>query len=175
MSFPIIMHVGPDSLPEIQQIGRQTFYETFCDTNDEAELQKYLDQSFHTEKLIAELNHPCSQFYLARINGDVAGYLKLNTGDAQTEFQQENELEIERIYVRKPWWGKAVGQALMDFSLKVAAEKQVSAVWLGVWEHNHRAIRFYEKNGFEVFDKHIFRIGDKLQTDLLMRLLPEPR
>lgn len=40
---------------------------------------------------------------------------------------------------------------------------------LGVWEHNHRALRFYEKNGFIAFGTHIFQLGNDQQTDILMK------
>lgn len=164
-----IERIGPDHLDQLQQVARQTFDETFRDTNTRENLDKYLERSFNTPKLLKELNHPCSWFYLASINRDVVGYLKVNTCDAQTEQQPEGAFEIERIYVVKAWWGKAVGQALLDLSLKIAAEMKSTYVWLGVWEKNHRAIRFYQKNGFEVFDTHVFRIGDETQTDYLMK------
>ena len=43
-------------------------------------------------------------------------------------------------------------------------------IWLGVWQENPKAIQFYTKNGFEVFDQHVFKLGDEEQTDFLMRL-----
>ena len=42
-------------------------------------------------------------------------------------------------------------------------------IWLGVWEENPRATRFYQKNGFVAFGKHIFKLGDDEQTDILMK------
>ncbi|MNF16430.1 Protease synthase and sporulation negative regulatory protein PAI 1 [compost metagenome] len=53
--------------------------------------------------------------------------------------------------------------------MEVAVQEQVLYIWLGVWEENKRALRFYEKNGFTVFDKHIFRLGNDEQTDLMMK------
>ncbi|MNE89030.1 Protease synthase and sporulation negative regulatory protein PAI 1 [compost metagenome] len=76
---------------------------------------------------------------------------------------------MERIYVLQEFLGKKVGQLLIDKALEVAALQNVKFVWLGVWEENYRAIRFYEKNGFIIFDKHIFRLGNDEQTDLMMR------
>ncbi len=166
---PSIISIGPEHLQELRLVARQTFYETFCDTNTRENLNKYLESSFNTTKLLKELNHPCSRFYLASINGNVVGYLKVNTCDAQTETQPKGSFEIERIYVVKAWWGKNVGQALLDLAMQVAAELKSSYVWLGVWEKNYRAVRFYEKNGFEVFDTHVFHIGDESQTDFLMK------
>ena len=165
-----IIPATPDDVSTLAAIGRQTFYETFCDTNTEENLERYLERNFNPDRVAEELTHPGSLFFMARIDGQVAGYLKVNTGDAQTEPQDSNAFEIERIYVKKTWYGKQVGQKLMDHALHLAREKQSTYVWLGVWEKNHRAIRFYKKYGFEVFDTHVFRIGNDAQTDYLMKL-----
>lgn len=97
------------------------------------------------------------------------GYLKLNTAHAQTEPQAADALEIERIYVLSSYHGGGVGQALYHHAMSVAEDRKASYVWLGVWEHNHRALRFYEKNGFIAFGTHIFQLGNDQQTDILMK------
>ncbi len=165
-----ILLAGPDDVSALVEAGRQTFYETFHNTISEENLLQYLDDSFHPDKIREELTHPESYFYLARINGAVAGYLKVNTGKAQTEAQEETALEVERIYVTKEWHGKSVGQALMDHALEIARDKKATYVWLGVWPKNYRAVRFYQKYGFEVFDTHTFHTGREYQTDYLMKL-----
>jgi ribosomal protein S18 acetylase RimI-like enzyme len=103
-------------------------------------------------------------------NTKTIGYLKLNFGAAQTELKNEQSLEIERIYVLKEFHGKNIGQLLYDKAIQIAKEKNVNYVWLGVWEENLRAINFYKKNGYVAFDKHIFKLGDDEQTDIMMKL-----
>jgi ribosomal protein S18 acetylase RimI-like enzyme len=66
--------------------------------------------------------------------------------------------------------GQQVGQLLYDKAIQIAHQLQVNYVWLGVWEENHRALKFYKKNGFIEFDKHIFKLGDDEQTDIMMKL-----
>lgn len=83
--------------------------------------------------------------------------------------QDETSLEIERIYVKKSHHGKKVGQLLYDQAVETAEHLKKSYVWLGVWEENLRALNFYRKNGFVEFDKHIFRLGEEEQTDLMMK------
>src|SRR6218665_3447475 len=156
-------------LNELQIIGRQTFSETFAAVNSEENMIKYLEESFADEKLTAEVNNPNSHFYLAVLENKVIGYLKLNTGNAQTEKQDQNALEIERIYVAKEFHGKKVAQALYTQALQTAEQLKSSYIWLGVWEKNFRAVSFYTKNGFVQFDTHIFRLGNDEQTDLLMK------
>lgn len=154
---------------KLQSIGRQTFSETFADVNSEENMEKYLDESFAITKLTAELNNPSSYFYLAVLDETVVGYLKLNTSDAQTEKEDLNALEVERIYVAKEFHGKKVAQALYAQAETIADEIKATYMWLGVWEKNFRAVNFYTKNGFVQFDTHIFRLGNEEQTDLMMK------
>ncbi|WP_431241906.1 GNAT family N-acetyltransferase [Flavobacterium sp. P21] len=156
-------------IAKLQDIGRKTFSETFAEVNSEENMAKYLEESFATEKLTSELKNKSSYFYLAEIDEKVIGYLKLNTGEAQTENQDKNALEIERIYVAKEFHGKNIGQELYAEALKTAKELNASYIWLGVWEKNFRAVSFYTKNGFVQFDTHIFRLGDDEQTDFMMK------
>ena len=165
-----IKKVGTKDIDQLQEIGRQTFFETFASVNTAENMNEYLKNSFSTEKLKNELSDPHSEFYFAINTTDVIGYLKVNFGQSQTEIKEENALEIERIYVLKAFHGEKIGQLLYEKAIEVAREKGVDYVWLGVWEENSRAIRFYQNNGFREFDKHIFKLGDDEQTDIMMKL-----
>jgi len=154
---------------KLQQICTQTFAETFSAMNSEEDMQKYLAKSFSDEKLLAELRKKNTAFYFALVNEKIAGYLQVNSGHSQNELIDKNALEIERIYVLKAFQGKRVGQLLFQKALDIAAQKEVDFVWLGVWENNAKAIRFYRKNGFVIFDKHVFMLGNDKQTDLMMK------
>lgn len=166
----IVTKITENDILELQKIGRKTFSETFSENNTEESMNEYLEASFSTEKLTTELNDKNSEFYFAKINDEAIGYLKLNIGSSQTEIKDDNALEIERIYVSKDFHGKKVGQILYEKAIEIASQKKVDYVWLGVWEKNLRAINFYQKNGFTEFDKHIFRLGNEEQTDIMMKL-----
>jgi ribosomal protein S18 acetylase RimI-like enzyme len=133
-------------------------------------MQKYLEEGFTIDKLTAELTNPDSAFYFATISKNIIGYLKINFGSAQTELKENNAIEIERIYVLIEFHGKKVGQLLYEKALDIAKQKNAGYLWLGVWEKNLRAINFYKKNGFIEFDKHIFKLGNDNQTDIMMKL-----
>ncbi|WP_367770975.1 GNAT family N-acetyltransferase [Flavobacterium sp. WC2421] len=169
MTLISIKKASLSDLDTLQKIGKQTFIETFEPVNTPENIANYLEQSFNTTQLTTELNNPDSQFYLAVLEQEVIGYLKINFGKAQTELINERALEIHRIYVLQQFHGKKVGQLFIDEVLKVVQQKPVEYIWLGVWEENHRAIAFYTKNGFTPFDKHIFTLGNDVQTDLLMK------
>ncbi len=165
-----IIPVTLNEIDQLQQISRQTFSETFSASNTEENMSKYLDEGYSVEKLTAELNDSNAFFYFAKDGDQVIGYLKLNAGQSQTELKDDQALEIERIYVLSAFHGKNVGQLLYDKAIEVARQLNAGYVWLGVWEENPRAIRFYQRNGFVEFDKHIFRLGDDAQTDIMMKL-----
>lgn len=158
-----------NDLKALQQIGRQTFSETFSSSNTEENLKQYLEEGFSDKKLCEELNNTQSAFYFAESDNQLIGYLKVNHAGSQTELQDSNALEIERIYVLADFHGKKVGQLLFEKAMEIARDSKVNYVWLGVWEENHKALRFYEKNGFVAFDKHVFVLGDDEQTDIMMK------
>jgi ribosomal protein S18 acetylase RimI-like enzyme len=170
MSPIIIRKATISDLQIIQEISKQTFIETFAEVNTPENMQNYLLENFNTEKVASEINNPESEFYLALLDNETIGYLKLNSGKAQTEIYKEQTLEIHRIYVLKAFLGKKIGQLLLDEAVKIAKQAGVESIWLGVWEENQRALLFYSKNGFVEFDKHIFTLGNDIQTDLLMKL-----
>lgn len=159
-----------DDLDILQAISIQTFTETFSEQNTESDMQTYIAENLSKERLIKEINFPGSNFYFIKSEHKVIGYLKTNSGEAQTEKQPGNALEIERIYVVKEFHGKYIGKLLLNKAIAIARQQQCRYIWLGVWEENKKAISFYEKNGFTVFDKHLFKLGADEQTDLLMKL-----
>ncbi|OXA84968.1 GNAT family N-acetyltransferase [Flavobacterium hercynium] len=168
-----IQKIALREIEVLKRLGRQTFTETFAEVNSEENMLHYLDGKFSNQKLTAELSNPNSEFYFARLNNEVVGYLKVNFGEAQTELQDPQGLEIERIYVLKQFHGAKIGQHLYEKAVDIAKKSSLNYIWLGVWEENLRALSFYKKNGFVEFDKHIFKLGNDEQTDLLMKLTLE--
>lgn len=164
-----VKKISIEDIDQLQQIGRKTFYETFSEVNTEEDMTQYLNESFSNEKLTSELTDKNSAFYFALNHHEVIGYLKINFGDSQTELKDGNGFEIERIYVLQEFHGKKVGQILYEKAIEIALQMKADYVWLGVWEENPRAIKFYKNNGFVEFDRHIFRLGNDEQTDIMMK------
>ena len=170
MSTLSIEKVQLTDLPTLQHIATTTFAEAFGPPhNSQRNMDIYLTEHMSKEKLLSEWQHPESVFYFAKKADDIVGYLKLNTGKAQTEAIEGNCLEVERIYVIADYQSQQIGQALMDFSIQIAVQSQKDFIWLGVWEKNLKAIRFYERNGFRSFSEHVFLMVDDPQRDVLMR------
>lgn len=162
-------------LDTLRTVSLQTFTETFSEHNTEEDMHKYVSENLSPEKLLAELNTDGSHFYFVRSGDKLAGYMKLNTGIAQTVEGKTGTLEIERIYVLKEFHGQQLGKSLLQHAISIAGEASQNTIWLGVWERNTKAIAFYERNGFVKTGSHDFVLGDDVQTDHIMELtLNEP-
>jgi ribosomal protein S18 acetylase RimI-like enzyme len=156
-------------LEELQSISIRTFCQAFEKFNTTEDMELYLTKCLSIEQLYTEMNAPGSEFYVGRTGDETVAYLKLNHHNSKHDAQDRTGLEIERIYVEETYLGKGIGPAMFSFVLKVAKERLSTHLWLGVWEHNARAIRFYEKLEFTPFGTHVFKLGNDAQTDVLMR------
>ena len=159
----------PDDIPTLCNFSYQTYNETFAHMNTPANMKAYLKQSFTINKLSRELLNSNSLFYFLYASGELAGYLKLNEAPSQTDINDMQSLEIERIYIAKEFQGEGLGNVLMNKAIDIANMRKKSYVWLGVWEKNNRAILFYKKNGFYEIGTHSFFMGEEEQTDFVMR------
>jgi ribosomal protein S18 acetylase RimI-like enzyme len=151
----------------LAQIGRQTFYDTFTGTCTEEDMQRFLEEYFNLAQVQNELKNENDFYFFAELNGEPVGYVRFMEDYSNFPVvKQWKALELKRLYVLKEYHGKGIAQQLMDFFLSFAEEKKYQLVWLGVWEHNIRAQKFYEKYGF-VNSGHIhdFPIGNTPQTD----------
>jgi diamine N-acetyltransferase len=152
----------------LQEISYETFKETFEDQNSPENMKAYLEEAFNIEQVENELANPSSHFFLISFHDEVAGYVKVNTGDAQSEEMDHDSLEIERIYIKKKCQKHGLGQYLFNKAMDIALEQNKKKIWLGVWEKNENAISFYKKLGFVQTGEHSFFMGDEEQTDLIM-------
>ncbi|MGB2872284.1 GNAT family N-acetyltransferase [Psychrobacillus psychrotolerans] len=156
-----------DSL-NLQAISVETFTETFKDHNSPEHLNAYLERAYNVNQLKQELTNQSSQFFFVYYNQEVAGYLKTNTGDAQSKAMGDDSLEVERIYVKKKFQKHGLGKLLLNKAVEIAKVQKKEKIWLGVWEENENAIAFYKKKGFLQTGAHSFYMGDDEQVDLIM-------
>lgn len=156
-------------------LGERTFRETFAASNTASDLEAYVREAFSLERTRSELSDPHSAFFLAFAEGTSApgGYAKLRVGVPDPSVTGPDPIEIERIYVERNAIGRGLGAALMRRCLEEAVARGRRTVWLGVWEHNDRAIAFYERWGFEVVGSHVFQLGSDAQNDVIMVKTPD--
>lgn len=145
--------------------------EAFGPPHNPAErVEQYVAGAFTPDRLRADLADPRSTFLLAEdAHGNVAGYARLVRHRPPRRMTERNAIEIERIYLLEHHIGRGAGRQLMEHCLDVARAENYRAVWLGVWEHNHRARQFYERLGFTPFGWHYFQFGDDRQRDIWLQ------
>jgi diamine N-acetyltransferase len=164
----VIRHARAEDAALLAELGARTFAETFGADNRPEDMTAYLISSFGGAQLAAELADPNSFFLFAEMQGVAAGYAKLRAGVAHESVRGKKPIELERLYVSLEWLGRGVGAGLMQVCIDEAMQKGYRTIWLGVWEHNHRARAFYRKWNFREVGEHIFQLGDDPQTDILM-------
>jgi diamine N-acetyltransferase len=153
---------------KLQEISYETFNETFKHQNSPENMIDYLERAFNLKQLEKELSNISSQFFFVYFNNEVAGYLKVNTNDAQSEEMGDESLEIERIYIKNKFQKHGLGKYLLNTAMEMAMEGNKKKIWLGVWEKNENAIAFYKKMGFVQTGAHAFYMGDEEQMDFIM-------
>lgn len=155
----------------LADLAETTFRDAFEDhpKNAPEDLEAYIAKAFSPAQIAAELADPDNIFLIAEIGGAAAGYAKLIRGRIEPGVTARRPIELSRLYSHQKFLGKGVGQRLLDECFEIARREEFDVIWLGVWEYNPRARRFYEKNGFRYVGSHIFLLGSDPQTDLLMQ------
>ncbi|MEB2781982.1 GNAT family N-acetyltransferase [Algoriphagus sp. C2-6-M1] len=156
-----------NSLVEMAGIA---FIQAFTEGNKIENINTYLEEAFTEEQFAEEMESPSSVFFLLEVDGDLAGYAKVNFVPAQTELNDNSSLEVARLYLLEKYIGLGLGKILLHHTINFAKLNRKKYLWLGVWEKNTHAIKFYEKNGLSIFSSHHFPFGDEIQTDFLMRI-----
>ncbi|MEE1296435.1 MAG: GNAT family N-acetyltransferase [Bifidobacterium sp.] len=163
-----IREADENDVEAVREVSVATFRETFAASNSEEDMALYIERDLNPDTLRAQIDDPESRYLLASVDGKPAGVLKVNVGAAQTETMGDDALEVQRIYVLREYKGHGVGSALMARAFDLARRLGKRRVWLGVWEHNDAAYRFYLHKGFRKVGEHTFMLGDDPQTDWIM-------
>jgi len=158
-----------NDLTVLLEIAKKTFVDAFEKDNNPDDFNTYISSAFSEEQLKKELLNSDCHFYFAYLEEILVGYFKINEGGAQNEHFEQASIELERIYVRNTFQKQGLGKLLLLKAIEIARARKVSFLWLGVWEENRAAIRFYERYGFEKFDKHPYYIGNDKQLDWLLK------
>ena len=163
-----IIKCSREDLQILQEISIETFNDTFKDLNSPENMKAYLVRAFNFKQLEEELSNVSSEFFFIYFNEELAGYLKVNINEAQSEKMGDESLEIERIYIKNKFQKHGLGKYLLNEAMQIAMEHNKKKIWLGVWEKNENAIAFYKKMGFVQTGAHSFYMSDEEQIDFIM-------
>ncbi|WP_242920851.1 GNAT family N-acetyltransferase [Pontibacter liquoris] len=153
----------------LAELGWRTFYETFAAYNRPEDMAAFRPTMYTPELQTEELCDPETAFVIVEVQEQAVAYVKLNAGKAPDEIRGQKPLQISRLYILHEWTGKGLGDRLMQLCLERARKNGHDVVWLTVWEHNQRAMRFYHKYHFEEAGELTFILGQDVQRDLYMQ------
>jgi ribosomal protein S18 acetylase RimI-like enzyme len=152
----------------LARLAEATFREAFAAVNTADNMELHCRASYGEAIQAAEIDHPMMATLLAEHGQQLVGYVQLRWDSAPACVPGNAPGEINRIYVAGEWHGKGVAQALMDACLGELRARGSDVAWLGVWEHNPKALAFYRKLGFVERGEHVFALGDDPQRDIVM-------
>lgn len=149
-------------------LATETFRDTFAKYNDPADMDAYIAEALTSTRFAEEIADPANVWFVAEVDDSPAGYAKLRAGEAHESVTGDAPIEISRLYAQQQFHGRGVGRALIEACFEEARRREARTIWLGVWEHNARAIAFYEKCGFVRCGATTFVLGKDVQTDDVM-------
>ncbi|HSU92842.1 MAG TPA: GNAT family N-acetyltransferase [Gemmatimonadaceae bacterium] len=168
---PAGLHIRRATLsdaPLIASVGTETFVTSFGAQNAPEDVAKHLARAFGVEIQTRELADPAITYLIAEQNGRTAGYAQVREGEAPPCVAGASPVEVRRFYVLQDFHGTGIAQALMDACAREARQRGGRTLWLGVWDQNPRAIRFYTKWGFADVGGQTFVLGDDPQQDRVL-------
>jgi diamine N-acetyltransferase len=154
----------------ISTLATVTFFEAYFEQDEPPDLANYLVESFSPEVVAEELADPDSFFFIMYRGGKTIGYGKLRDKEPHLSITSPNAIELQRIYLVERVWGSGIGDRLLDHCVEFARNKGKEVLWLGVWEENLRALRFYKKHGFERVGTLEFPYADTVGVNAVMQL-----
>ena len=160
-----------DDAAMLSKIGWKSFYDAFADhpRNKPEDMKAYMDQAFSVETIAVDLADPTVTYLIGEIDDQIVGYAKIKAKSTEPCVTGTNPIELCRLYALQDWIGHGVGPSLMQACLDEAQKRGYDTMWLGVWEFNYRAQKFYSKWGFEKIGEHVFQLGSDPQTDWVLQ------
>jgi ribosomal protein S18 acetylase RimI-like enzyme len=161
----------PKDGPELDAMARAVWLETFGQSGSAEDIALYLAKAYGADgDLVRHLSDPDHRFRLATENGRIVGYAKLSRPWLPAGMFGPKSLQLSQLYTVQAVRGAGVAATLMDWTIETARADGSDELLLTVWEHNQRAIRFYEKIGFAHIGDYEFPMGKQVDRDLIMRL-----
>ncbi len=162
---------GTGDADALAALGRRTFHETFAAYNKPEDMDTYMKEAFDVRRITAELREPGAAYLVAEAPPKMIGFARLAPASPPPCITGLSPVRLFKLYVSADAIGSGVGAALMRSSIEWAKNAEHRTLWLGVWEHNHRAKAFYERWGFVSVGAETFRVGNDDQSDILMQLV----
>jgi ribosomal protein S18 acetylase RimI-like enzyme len=168
MSVVTIRAANEQDAAGLADLAERTFRDTFATDDNHADMALHCTKNFGASIQRQEILAPNHVILLAEVDNQLAAFAQVRLNSPKACIAAKQPAELQRLYVEKAWHGRGVAHTLMPQVLATALQTGTDTIWLGVWEHNPRAIAFYRKYGFQVVGEHVFQFGNDPQRDLVM-------
>ena len=166
--MPVIRRAAQDDARGLAELAEATFRASFGAMNTPGHMDRHCRSTYAEDIQAAEIADPDMVTLVCEEQGEMIGYAQIRWGSTPDCVLASRPGEIQRLYVVAGWHGKGVAQELMRACIRELQRRGSDAAWLGVWEHNPRAIAFYGKSGFVEVGSHTFPLGGDPQRDIVM-------
>ena len=150
--------------------ARDSFVDTFGHLYPPEDLASFIAEKYDAEVVRAEITGGETHWRLALQDDAIVGYSKIGGEFDLAIAHEPGAIELHRLYVHVRVKGTGVAQNLMDEAMDWARTQGAPALYLSVWENNHRAQSFYKSYGFEHVGEHGFMVGRQRDRDFIWRL-----
>jgi GNAT superfamily N-acetyltransferase len=154
--------------PQLAAFGRELFIETWASLYCEEDLNEFLDR-VHTPKSVAEDVAEGCCYWLAQCSTAWIAYCKAGPVHVPVDVHNRSAVELRQMYVRREYHGTGVADRLMQIFLDWSAEHRIQDAYISCWSQNHRALAFYRRHGFFPVGQYLFRVGDQLDDELILK------
>ncbi len=166
--MPALRLALPGDAPSLAVLAERTFRDTFGARNSPENMDLHCASQFGPDIQLREIGDRGIVTTIADEAGRLVGFSQLRMARPSPAVAAARPAELNRIYVSADRQGHGVAHALMERALADASRAGCDRLWLGVWEHNPKAMAFYRKFGFEVVGTQAFMLGQERQRDLVM-------
>ena len=166
--MPEVRLATPTDAQALALLAESTFRETYESCNTQENMDDYCQKNYSSSAQLKEILDPKMMTFISESNGEPIAFAQLRWSMTPECVAAVKPGELQRLYVKKNWFGKGIAPRLMEHCIKELSNKGADMIWLGVWEHNPRAIAFYKKVGFREAGAHNFQLGSEHQRDIIM-------
>ncbi|MBI1251805.1 MAG: GNAT family N-acetyltransferase [Alphaproteobacteria bacterium] len=166
----MLRDANADDAAALAALSRETFLATFGHLYRDEDRDAYIAQSFSPSIQAAEIADPKTRHRLAERDGALIGFAKFGAYKLPAAIAEASARELHRLYVVEDAKGTGVADALMRWAIDQAVADGAAAMYLGVYQDNHRAQRFYARYGFERFGEYVFEVGAARDAEFILRL-----
>ena len=152
----------------LTEFGIKAFKEAFSEVTAPDDMAAYLKSAFNRTQIQNQIKDERSLFFIAEIGSVPAGYAYSYPSNTPDCIKEKRAIQLVRLYLRKQYYGRAVGDALMQISIDQSRSRGYQSIWLSSWELNHRANAFYKRWQFKAVGRQKFTVGSDVQNDFIL-------